>query len=603
MADEGSRGRHRKCAARADSHHPLVGFDDVPVAGDDQHFFPVRHDHHRVELSEDAVRAPLLGEFDGRPSEVPPVGLQLGFEAVLKRLGVGGGTGKAAKNLAARQLANLSGVVFENRRFPLGDLPVGRQGDDAVAADPDDRGGPNHGWEFTSGLWLKRAGTSARTDSVGFGVLITGGLALRGIGWTTAISYGGAALLSLLLVGRLAVPGAAPPQGLDLVLGAILLFFAGAVARGSLVEAAEANARLERRAKAAEELLVQQRNVVDDLADGLDVAVIICDPKATILYANRHSSELFRFSNPVGRTILTVTLSLDLEQLVLSTRESGEPQRREVQFTHPVERLALASAWPIDGGNRVIVSLYDITELRRLERIRSDFVSNVSHELRTPMASIRAMAETLLAEPRGPLERRQRYLERMISEVDRLSALTNDLLILSAAESNPVRKHTCDLAETVRSVVQQLEAKAHEKGLRLEYHGPKNLLIEANTSQLTQVAINLIDNAINYTNDGGVDVTIETDRESAVMRVADTGIGIASDHVPRIFERFYRVDKARSRSSGGTGLGLSIVKNIVEAHGGRVSLESALGKGSTFTVVLPIGDVSGPLEQTNAVEP
>lgn len=410
-------------------------------------------------------------------------------------------------------------------------------------------------------------------------------------------------MLLLLLVGRLAWPAAAPPQGLDLVLGAILLVFSGMVARSTIAALQEASVQLDRRAKAAENRLEQQRNVVDDLADGLDVAILICDPKATILYANRHSLELFRLPNPIGRTVLSVTLSFDLEQLVLTTRESGQPQRREVQFTHPVERLALASAWPIDGGTRVIVSLYDVTELRRLERIRSDFVSNVSHELRTPMASIRAMAETLLTESKGPLERRQRYLERMISEVDRLSALSNDLLILSAAESNPVRKHTCDLAEAVRSVVHQLEAKAQEKGLTLEYRGPDNLLVEANTSQLTQVAINLIDNAINYTNEGRIDVTIESEGGSAVMRVSDTGLGIASEHVPRIFERFYRVDKARSRSSGGTGLGLSIVKNIVEAHGGRVSLESALGKGSTFTVVLPVGDVSRPPENTGLFEP
>ncbi|MFQ3587994.1 MAG: ATP-binding protein [Fimbriimonadaceae bacterium] len=447
-------------------------------------------------------------------------------------------------------------------------------------------------------MGLGRTQSAERTQSDACPVIILGGRTLRGIGWTTAISYGGATLLGLLLIGRLVWPEAAPPQGLDLVLGAILLFFAGVVARATIAEATDACARLEKRAKAAEERLDQQRNVVDDLADGLDVAILICDPKATILYANRHSSELFRLSSPVGKTILTVTLSLDLEQLVLTTRETGQPQRREVQFTHPVERIALASAWPIDGGKRVIVSLYDVTDLRRLERIRSDFVSNVSHELRTPMASIRAMAETLVTEPRGPAERRQRYLERIISEVDRLSALSNDLLILSAAESNPVRKHTCDLAEIVRTVVQQLETKAREKGLKLEYRGPKNFLIEANTSQLTQVAINLIDNAINYTNDGGVDVSVEKDGKSAIVRVADTGIGIASEHVSRIFERFYRVDKARSRSSGGTGLGLSIVKNIVEAHGGRVSLESALGKGSTFTVVLPVGDVSGPSESS-----
>ena len=166
--------------------------------------------------------------------------------------------------------------------------------------------------------------------------------------------------------------------------------------------------------------------------------------------------------------------------------------------------------------------------------------------------------------------------------------ISQDLLILSAAESNPVRKQMCDIADVFKGVVQQLEPKASEKGIRLDYVGPDQSIIEANTSQMTQVALNLVDNAIKYTTHGEIHVGLETGISSVRILVKDTGIGIPSDQIKRIFERFYRIDRARSRATGGTGLGLSIVKHIVEAHGGSVTVESALNIGSTFIVELPI---------------
>jgi two-component system phosphate regulon sensor histidine kinase PhoR len=340
--------------------------------------------------------------------------------------------------------------------------------------------------------------------------------------------------------------------------------------------------------------IAEQQNAVDALADGLDVALFICNPRALIQFANGRAAEMFRATDPIGRSLLAVTLSPNLEALVLDASTTGEPQHAEMNFKFPEDRVGVAKTWPHPDGRRVFLSIYETTELRRLERIRQDFVANVSHELRTPMAIIRAMAETMIDTPEDYATKGEENLNRMIAEVDRLSLISNDLLILSAAESSIVRKHACNVARVLRSVVQGLDSRARDKGLELSYSGPESVLIEANETQLTQVAMNLVENAINYTPAGKVGVQLSVGGNEVTIQVRDSGIGIASDQVSRIFERFYRVDKARSRSTGGTGLGLSIVKHIVEAHGGSVEVNSSLNNGSTFTIVLPIGDISEP---------
>ena len=337
--------------------------------------------------------------------------------------------------------------------------------------------------------------------------------------------------------------------------------------------------------------LSEQQSAEDVLADGLDIALFICDLRAGIQFANRRAVDMFRVAGPIGRSILAATLSPDLEHLVIEVGQMQEAREAELFFKFPEERVGLAKAWPHLDGRRIFLSIYETTELRRLERIRQDFVANVSHEFRTPMTIIRAMAETLLDSPAEFPARGEDYLNRMIAEVDRLSLISNDLLILSAAESNIVRKHATNIARVCRSATQSLEPKAAEKDLTLSYTGPTEVLIEANETQLTQVMMNLIENAINYTPSGNVWVELTGGESDVKIQVRDTGIGIASDQAPRIFERFYRVDKARSRSTGGTGLGLSIVKHIVEAHGGTVAIESALNSGSTFTVTLPVGNI------------
>lgn len=392
-------------------------------------------------------------------------------------------------------------------------------------------------------------------------------------------------VLSLVLFLQVVKLGA----GWSFLACAALLAAAGVQAKSFLAQSTALALNKQSQADLLQSELEQQRRSVDALADGLDVAIFICDPRAQILYANLRARDLFRFEDPLGRSLLAVTLSHDLEQVVFKAAREQAPQRAELTFAYPDERMGIAKAWPPkDSLGRIFLSVYEVTDLRRLERVRQDFVANVSHELRTPMTVIRAMAETLLDETPAEDEVAQKYLSKIMSEVDRLSMISQDLLVLSAAESNPVRKQICDLAEVVTEVVGQLHARAAGKGLTLEYDGPTHLRINANPAQLTQVALNLIENAINYSSHGGVIVRLRSDDQHAILEVQDSGIGIAFEHQKRVFERFYRIDKGRSRASGGTGLGLSIVKHIVEAHGGAVSVESALNQGSTFTATLPV---------------
>lgn len=333
--------------------------------------------------------------------------------------------------------------------------------------------------------------------------------------------------------------------------------------------------------------VVRHRDALDDLADGLDAMIFLLDQNLRLLYANSRAAEFFGITDRDGDLLKAITLSDDLDQLTMEVVRSRVGSSREVVLHHPRMRIVQAQCWPEEfGQDRLFLSLRDVTELRHLETVRRDFVANVSHELRTPMTTIRAMAETL-EEGEDDGELQVRYLGKIIREVDRLTRITDDLLTLSIAESGTVQKIECDFGEIVGSVVTQLEKKAKEKGLTLSFDRPVGLLMDGNETQLTQIVFNLVDNAINYSNEGEVIVSLRLDQGVVVFRVQDSGLGIGSEHLPRIFERFYRVDKGRSRASGGTGLGLAIVKHLVELHGGEVGVESALNRGSTFSVRLP----------------
>jgi len=333
------------------------------------------------------------------------------------------------------------------------------------------------------------------------------------------------------------------------------------------------------------------------LMDICAAAVLIVDSKGIVLDANLEARQLLigAGSPLVGRTLLEVTLSGEVEQLWNTCRAGQAVRNVEVEGLSSNANLIVSMA-PIGRSGsghtdpeRVIVVIRDISELRRLETIRRDFVANVSHELRTPLASIRAMAETLQD---GALEDpsvARRFLGTIVTETERLSRIAADLLILSDAESQRPDKELFNLSPLLKEVLARSQPQAERASIRLTSTVADGLIVFANPDQMEQVVVNLVDNALKYTPGGGsVSVEAAAQGEEAVVHVRDTGIGILSTDLPRIFERFYRVDKARSRQSGGTGLGLSIVKHIVEAHSGRVTVTSEYNHGSEFTFALAL---------------
>jgi two-component system phosphate regulon sensor histidine kinase PhoR len=250
-----------------------------------------------------------------------------------------------------------------------------------------------------------------------------------------------------------------------------------------------------------------------------------------------------------------------------------------------------AETGEVEGG---VMVLHDITKLRQLESIRRDFVANVSHELKTPVTAIRGLIETLHDDAEMAPEIREGFLRKAANQCMRLSALVTDLLTLSRLESAPgsLERQPLDLKVVINEAIQSLGALAEERGLDLRTSLPAlPVTVWGDAESLHQVVSNLVDNAIKYTPDGGrVDIRLRTGEEHAIFEVQDTGIGISAEEKERVFERFYRVDKSRSRELGGTGLGLSIVKHVVLYLDGEVSVESEPEAGSTFRVELPLAD-------------
>jgi two-component system phosphate regulon sensor histidine kinase PhoR len=340
----------------------------------------------------------------------------------------------------------------------------------------------------------------------------------------------------------------------------------------------------------------------DTLMASSEAGMLILDSADIIQRANLAARHLFGMppQDPVGKSLLQATLSNELNMLVRAAREEKCLQRREIRAPGAGGGSLIVSVAPVigegEGGSHCVVIAHDVTELRRLETIRRDFVANVSHELRTPLASIRAMAETLQDGALQDHAVADHFLSTINTEAQRLTRISEDLLILSQAESRLPEKSPFALSEIIEEVVARFQPQAEKAGLSLCSNIEPDLEVLANHDQIEQVIVNLIDNGLKYTPSGGqVRVTAERGPDSVAVHISDTGIGIMSQDLPRIFERFYRVDKARSRQSGGTGLGLSIVKHIVEAHGGQVTVESEYNRGSTFTITIPTAARSGGL--------
>jgi len=323
------------------------------------------------------------------------------------------------------------------------------------------------------------------------------------------------------------------------------------------------------------------------ILDKTDDGVMVVDEEGRIQMANLAAVKLFPGGDLPGKTVVEGSQNHELSELVrkvLSTRTRASLQ---IKLETPKRVPLNVYVTPLSDG--ALVVLHDLTEIMKTDSVRRDFVANVSHELRTPLASIKAMAETVVLRGRKNPEAAEEFGRKIMDEADRLTAISDDLLDLARIEANrPLQMEEFALLEVVQSVVSDLQAKANNKAIEVSVDVPDDLPITADRDAIYQILVNLVDNAIRYTRPGGsVTISAESDEAGVSIGVADTGIGIPEDELARIFERFYRVDKGRSRESGGTGLGLSIVKHLVEAHGGKIIVESTVGEGSTFTFTVP----------------
>ena len=323
--------------------------------------------------------------------------------------------------------------------------------------------------------------------------------------------------------------------------------------------------------------------------------VIAVDPSERILFANRAARPLLDSSldEAIGRPIWEVIRNKTVHEVVRETL-SGR-QKHAVEFEVPRSQAVLAmlaTRMPGNPSPGVVLVTHDVTELRRLENLRHEFVSNVSHELKTPLTAIQTFTETLLDGAMDDPKHARRFLERIYEQSERLHTLILDLLRLAQIESGQVVYDVAPLKITplIQNCIEEYRAVAEAKPITLTAEPPETELeVEAEAEGLQFIVNNLIDNAVKYTPAGGkVTVRWRAEADNAVIQVEDTGVGIPREHQERIFERFYRVDKARSRELGGTGLGLSIVKHLTQVFLGNVSVSSQVGKGTTFTVRLPL---------------
>ncbi len=277
---------------------------------------------------------------------------------------------------------------------------------------------------------------------------------------------------------------------------------------------------------------------------------------------------------------------LNLLSLISALAEAINEQKRIKRFFEHGEVEYAVEVFP--AGNEVLVKLTDITQIKRYERSKKEFVANVSHELKTPIAVIKSILETLLEEERN--QDKKKLLERALKRTEEMKNLVEDLLIIAKLESGEEKLHKRELLlrENVDVVFDVLRDIAKGRNVRLINSVDEHLKVYADEDKLILLLLNLVDNAIKYNREeGSVEVRAYTQDNYAVIEVKDTGIGIPKEHIPFIFERFYMVERSRSKEMGGTGLGLSIVKHIALSHGGKVEVESVKGLGSTFKVYLP----------------
>ena len=347
--------------------------------------------------------------------------------------------------------------------------------------------------------------------------------------------------------------------------------------------------------------LEEDRQLLVAVLGGMTEGVVAVDSRRRLLFANDAAERLFGLgTGSVGRLVAELVRSPLVQEAVDATLSGPEPHRTEFVISGAEGRGAIGprnlavQGTPLPGSPPpgAVLVFHDVTDLRRLERMRQDFVANASHELKTPLAAIKAYTETLMDGALHDPDVNHRFLGQIDEQADRLNQLIQDLLSLARIEAGASAFHHAPLrlGPVARKIAEAHRGRAEAGGLIYQVDLPEDdgPLVRADEEAIRQILDNLIDNALKYTPENGrVAVSCRSETGSVLLAVSDTGIGIPRDDLPRVFERFYRVDKARSRELGGTGLGLSIVKNLVVSIGGRIVVESRLGEGSAFQVTLP----------------
>ena len=328
----------------------------------------------------------------------------------------------------------------------------------------------------------------------------------------------------------------------------------------------------------------QQKEELNSIIRSLREGLLVVDKQGNIIRANESFLKIAGSQGVEGKHYWEAVRS---PQMVDLLKKASSERRGFVEELILGERVFICSAAPVERGEDFVVIFHDITEIKNAEKVKKDFVDNVSHELHTPLTAIKGYAETLLQE--NPAEPAKRYIETIRRNTDRLINIVNDLLLLSGLEEKmPLELEDIDLKNLAENVARIFEQRLKDKQLTLVVDIKEKLpTIKADLFKLEQVLVNLLDNAVKYTQRGEIVVSADVRGKQASIQVRDTGIGIPKDAIPRIFERFYVVDKSRSRKYGGTGLGLSIVKHIVLLHHGTINVESTPREGTTFTVILP----------------
>ena len=336
----------------------------------------------------------------------------------------------------------------------------------------------------------------------------------------------------------------------------------------------------------------RDRSQTDAILSGMIEGVVVLDQSGRIVLTNPGFEKMFHLQREQlsGQYHYEVLRHHQLNVLVEEAQRTKQPVSAEIAFDLPHPHFILHVTPTAGATSWLVLVFHDITVLKRLEQVRADFVANISHELKTPLAAVKGYLETLVDEWDEDRSRVREYLEVLQRHTDRMQNIVSDLLQLSRIESgrDPVRKTLIPFQEYIDKIILSLAPLAKRKEIILVRKNEADFSFWADPAKMQQVFINLLDNALKYTSPGGrVEIGAIDQKTSVVIHVSDTGIGIPQEEQVRIFERFYRVDRARSRALGGTGLGLSIVKHIIEAHEGNIQANSAPGKGTQFTMTLP----------------